>query len=408
MTVLDFPLRAASGRRLHVGLLAGAGGLGALSGFGLLADFEIFVFTSLVVLAVLQARHGPVAVAIWGGAYVATTGIWLWPAANGALEIVMLGAGLPILGAGFYGGAVWALSSVARLPLLASFPIGLALAELVAAIWGFSLAPIGLALIGSGGEWVVGGLGVYGGTLIMALIAAGLARYRERGLWAAHVLALIAIIVPPLERPEYVGPSYTAAATHPDPFEKWDPAHAKARFVELVTQSGVSEADLTIWPENSVLTTLRVDVAVAEIPDTALPVLFGMKMIDPTTGDLKNGAIYVDANRDVQITSKEQLVPVIESGPAWLGRSGLTEGTRSRIDLGQGTSILALICYENAFGMFRRSNVDDVSAIFVLAAETGFWDSVGSALMDRHIRARELETGLPVIKVSDVLQEPGI
>ena len=41
--------------------------------------------------------------------------------------------------------------------------------------------------------------------------------------------------------------------------------------------------------------------------------------------------------------------------------------------------------------------------ILVLSAEAGFLQGFVSSIVDRHVRARELETGLRVVRVSDCL-----
>ncbi len=405
MVALDQVRDAAFGRRLSVPASLAGMPLGIIAGLGLLLDFEIAVLTSLLTLACVTRRTGPGAIGAWGAAYVLTTGLWVLPAAHTASETILFLIGLPLAGGVFYGLPALLLMQGLRMPFVPSFATSLALSELIAMALGFSLAPIGLAAVGSGAEWIIAAIGVYGATALIAAACAGLSFLEVRGFAALLPVALVAIAVPGVTTPDYTGPTFHAASITPDPIQKWTPAGSAEAFEALLADSTAKEADLRVWPENAVTNTIRIESAVEQIPEAARPVLFGMTFYDSDRGEMRNGAIYVDKAGDVQVSSKERLVPAIESALWPTSRLQQVSEQQAPITLEDGTSILALICYEAAFPV-RGFTHRDVSAIFVLAAETGFWQPVGSSLMARHIRAREIETGLPVIKVSDVGEHP--
>ena len=400
MVALDAPVSAASGRRFALPAWSSGIGAGFITGVGLIMDFEILVLTSLVTLACIIKRVGHRAMPAWGAAYVLTSGLWLFPAAHGPVELVSMIVGLPLAGALFYGTIYIVSLQVPRLPWELAFGISVCQAEWLAAQAGLSVAPVGLASIGSGAEWLVAGVGVYGASGIIATVAAILARVGVAGLGLAIPVAFGAMIIPTVPSPLDGGPEYAAIRTNPDAIEKWTSITAAAELEAMIDLSRRKSGTLTIWPENAVRTTLRIDTAVAAIPEDIRPVLFGMTHVDPETNGYRNSAVLVGTDGSVQMTTKTALVPITEGGVFVPSREALETGARSRLILGDGRQVLALLCYEAAFRI-PKADLEDVDTIFILAAESGFWQPVGSAIMNRHARVRELETGINVEKISD-------
>ena len=76
-------------------------------------------------------------------------------------------------------------------------------------------------------------------------------------------------------------------------------------------------------------------------------------------------------------------------------------GPRKILFLDDGTKILPLICYEAAFMLIGSDLASYPDVIIILAAESGFAEGLAASIMRRHARARELETGIRVDRVSD-------
>ena len=104
----------------------------------------------------------------------------------------------------------------------------------------------------------------------------------------------------------------------------------------------------------------------------------------------------------VQVSDKERLVPVIETGMPFLDYSDLGVGQRKVFLLDDGTKVLPLICYEAAFMVTGSDLAGHSDVIIILAAEAGFAEGLAASIMRRHARARDLETGIRVDRVSDI------
>ena len=160
-------------------------------------------------------------------------------------------------------------------------------------------------------------------------------------------------------------------------------------------------AGLTVWPENAVTNTFDLDEAMASLDPDLFPLLFGMTRFEQVgSPELRNSAVLVTAE-GVQVSDKVRLVPVIESGVPFLDRSDLHTGPRKILFLDDGTKVLPLICYEAAFVLTGFDLASHPDVIIILAAESGFAEGLAASIMRRHARARELETGIRVDRVSD-------
>lgn len=375
--------------------------LGVISGFGLIVHFELFVLTSLIVLACMAKRSGTGVVWSWGFGYILVTGSWLVPAVNGILEMVLVVVGMPALGALFYGGIYSVLRLIPRMPFFAVFSCSFAIAELFAASLGLSLAPVGLATIGYGPERGISVIGVYGMTAVICLSAAWAGSFGSRGLLLSGPVALVSLAIPTIPKPPYDGPAFVGHTSGLELSQKRAAGGAQRSFEELVAESTGSPDVLSVWPENAVGITLRVGNAVAAIPDDALPIMFGMTALDDTL-NFKNMVVHVDADRRIQTSQKQTLVPVAEAATVFHTRRALTPGEANTIELSDGSKVLPLICYEAAFLVSKTFDPIGVDAVFVFASERGFWQPVGTNIMNRHVRAREIEIGIPFFKFSDV------
>lgn len=85
----------------------------------------------------------------------------------------------------------------------------------------------------------------------------------------------------------------------------------------------------------------------------------------------------------------------------FFSETDLITGTRRILTLANGTRILPLLCYEAAFPVPDKDLDGKPDIVIVLAAETGFWQRMTGAIAARHALARELETGIRVLRVSD-------
>lgn len=142
--------------------------------------------------------------------------------------------------------------------------------------------------------------------------------------------------------------------------------------------------------------------AVAGLDPAQFPILFGMtRYARDGSPELRNSAVLV-TSAGVQVSDKELLVPMIEAGNPITGYSDLGVGARQILTLDDGVTILPLICYEAAFLLNTNVLESEVDLIVVLAAESGFWSEMASSIMRRHARARELESGIRVERVSDI------
>ena len=164
-------------------------------------------------------------------------------------------------------------------------------------------------------------------------------------------------------------------------------------------------AGLTAWPENAITSTFDLDEAVAPLDHDLFPLLFVMtRFAQSGPPELRNSAVLV-TTEGVQVSDKELLVPMIETGMPFLDKSDLGVGSRKMLLLNDGTKILPLICYEAAFLITASELTIHPDVIIILAAEAGFAEGLATSIMRRHARARELETGIRVDRVSDIGSE---
>ena len=377
--------------------------VGLLTGCSMLLDIPAAVFASLCLLARLVAARPTTTLLVWGAVYVPLCGIWLVPALDGLVELSIGVLGLVLSGALFYGVPALLLSRLlARLPELI-MPLSILMGELAALGCGLVLAPIGLAAVNTPLAPCMRVITVFGVSGLLALLASTLFVRRRRSYLSGFIAAALVMLIPIGSDPRFDGPLPIGISHHPDAKQKWSAGHAKDVLQALMDASAPYVGQgLIVWPENAVTTGFNLDKAASQVQALGAPVLFGMtRFANPGSPELRNSAVLVTPS-GMQVSDKRHLAPLIEAGFWPFTRSDMQSGDRRMLVLGDGTRILPLICYEAAFPIDLADFDTPPDLIVVLAAETGFAPRLAGSLMKRHALARQVETGLPVLRVSDV------
>ncbi len=378
--------------------------VGGITAASMLLAIPAGGISSLCLLAILIMKRPVLALAVWGAVYVPVSGLWVFPAFEGPIEYVLGGLGLSIAGFAFYGGASLISWLVLRRAPVIILPASLMLAEVTAASLGLVMAPIGLFAVDSALGVTLSLVTVYGATAFFGLVAAILPRFTERSFPITFALMMIIGLAPPPARPEYTGPPIYGISHRPDSVLKWSSTAYASEMLDTLTElsADTAGAGLTVWPENSITSTFDLNEAVASLDPDLFPLLFGMtRYAQAGSPELRNSAVLVTAE-GVQVSDKERLVPMIETGMPFLDKSDLGTGSREMLFLDNGTKILPLICYEAAFLFTGFDLAERPDVIIILAAESGFAEGLVTSIMRRHARARELETGIRVDRVSDI------
>ena len=377
--------------------------IGLLTALAMLLNFSPGGIASLFLLARLMKRSPVRALAVWGAVYVPVTAVWTLPALEGPVEMAAAALGYALCGAVFYGGIGFLSARV-----LHAFPklvLGASLggAEAASAAFGLVMAPVGLFAVNGWLGYLVAWFSVIGASAMIGL-GASLAERQSRFALPITVLVGFALCyLPGPPRPEYDGPPIYGIAHNPDPHLKWSsPTHAAENLERLQKMSDLVAGDgLIVWPEGAVTGTFDLGEAVLKLDPSHLPLLFGMTRYSKEgSPDLRNSAVLV-TQEGVQVSDKERLVPFYEGGVPFLYDSDLESGNRSTFVFPDGTKILPLICFEVFMPRAWFQSRPDADLILVLSADAGFLTRFASSVADRHVRARELETGLLVVRVSD-------
>ncbi len=378
--------------------------VGGITAASMLLAIPAGGISSLCLLAILITQRPVLSLAVWGAVYVPVSGLWVFPAFEGPIEYILGGLGLSLAGFVFYGGAGLISWLVLRRAPVLILPASLLLAEVTAASLGLVMAPIGLFAVDSVLGAILSLVTVYGATAFFGLAAAILPRFTERSFPIMFASIMIIGLVPPPARPEYAGPPIFGISHRPDSVLKWSSPAFASEMLDTLTKlsTDTAGAGLTVWPENAITSTFDLEEAVASVDPDLFPLLFGMtRYVQAGSPELRNSAVLVTAE-GVQVSDKELLVPVIETGVPFLDHSDLGTGSREMLLLDDGTKVLPLICYEAAFLITGSELVERPDVIIILAAEAGFAEGLAASIMRRHARARELETGFRVDRVSDV------
>lgn len=387
--------------RSLVGLQAAV--IGLLTALAMLLNSSPGGIAAIILLARLAVTHPAKVLAVWGAIYVPVTAVWTLPALDGPVEMAGAVFGYASCGAIFYGGA-----GVFCARLLRSYPalvVGLSfgVAEAVSAALGLVMAPVGLFAVNGSLGYLVAWFSVVGASAIIGIATSVVAQHIRFAFPCAALASVLLIQIPEPPRPDYDGSPIHGIAHNPDPQLKWSsPVHAAENFDRLQEMSdSVAKDGLIVWPEGAVTGTFDLGEAVSGLDPDHLPLLFGMtRYAEDGSPELRNSTVLV-TRESVQVSDKQQLVPFYEGAVPFLYETDLVSGTRRVQILSDGTKVLPLICYEVFTPrpwFLNRTNVD---LIVVLSAETGFAERFGPSIMKRQVEARELETGVRVLWVSD-------
>jgi apolipoprotein N-acyltransferase len=375
-------------------------GLGAASGLFVVFGcpfVSIFLFIKSVSLARRSTKPERL-LSGWAFGYMLVSASWLFPALS--FQEAVIGFGIVgILAGTVYGLPGFLLRSSATAHL---WPIVTALAELCAANAGYSMAPIGLWGVESGIGYIIQMGSIYYATTVICFAALFLTKHvpQKPKLISPLLVSIGALfLVEPTAAQKTI--NVVGISTNPDAVEKWTLDGSQKYLASLETASKLHQsADLIVWPENAITTTFHLDEALKSLKPMKTPLIFGMTRYH-TAGEpsLLNSAVLWQ-NDTVQTSDKILLVPIHESGLLGLLPNQVEQGVRNILTLQTGQRLLPLICYEVAFPIPKK-DLSGVDVIIVISAETGFQQKFASNIMSLHAKARSLESGIPVIRISD-------
>lgn len=375
--------------------------IGVSMGFaaGVAFLFGLPVITAfLIMLALYGLRKKSVAslVAI-GGGYMLGSSVWFLPGTEGPIQLFGAIIGTFVIGLAFHG--VPHLLLKHKLGWLV-WPFAITLSEYLASLLGLVSVPMGLV----GLHTPLGGLTTLGSLTVVSIALCSLLvlPLAHRMLLFPTVGLLVACYGAGLPNEQEPLPLKVSYIQHnPSAKTKWQPEVASSLLKELNERTEqFGDADLIVWPENSVTTTFNLETALSQINETKAPLLFGMtRYRENGEPDLVNSAV-LRAGSDIQISNKRNLVPIIEDGLGWLKSSAIQRADRQLFTLPNGMKFLALLCYEVSFKI-PQEYLDDVSFVVVISAETGLFREMTKQVYDNMAIARSLETGLPILRVGD-------
>lgn len=278
--------------------------------------------------------------------------------------------------------------------------------------------------------------GVSGATLVVALLAAGLAwgitEARPRAALLAAVAAALALTVPAVVSPPPAGTGEaTVALVQGDvPGEGNDlvghfrevtanQASATVALAERVARGEVDRPDFVVWPENSTAidpfddaqTSTDIERAVAAI---GVPVLVGAIVDDPNPGRVLNqGIVYDPVTGAGDRYAKFHPVPFGEYVPyRWLFRKRFTEriglvrrdmasGTRATPLQVGGIPVAGAICFDIAFDDTLGPQVRRGATLGVVQTSNALFIHTGQVAQQFAIsRVRAKEVGRAVVVAS--------
>lgn len=377
--------------------------IGLLTATAMLLNLSPWGIALCVMLARLVFLNPATVLAVWGAVYVPATAVWTLPALNGPFEMAGAVIGYALCGAVFYGGAGFLCSRVLRAYPSLVLGVSLGVAEAVAAMLGLTMAPIGLFAVNGLLGYLVAWFSAIGASMVIGLVASMIARHVRFAFLGVVSVSFFLGQIPGPPPPEYNGPPIQGVAHNPDPKLKWaSPAQADQDLRRLQEMSDpLAGEGLIVWPEGAVTGTFDLGEVISKLVPSHLPLLFGMTRFSKDgSPELRNSAVLVTEN-GVQVSDKERLVPFYEGAVPFLYDSDLEPGSRRILILPDGTRILPLICYEVFLPRPWFLHGTEADLIITLSAEAGLWTRIGSSIALRHGRARELETRLRVVRVSD-------
>lgn len=368
--------------------------------------FNLAPLSLLPLLALERAyrARGPLVMAEWGGSYLLVSGAWALTGLSWPLVAPTAFALVGLISAGFYGVVATALHLALRgRARFLVLPLAIPLAEVLARQIGISLSPLGLILTDGtlGSIIALGGLPL--ASFALAALAVWLVTWNTPLAPPLGVLALLLFtLLPGPAVPVYDGPPILAVSHNPDPTGKWTPEGSKAELAKLIEHSkDLAGKGIIVWPELAYSASFDIEAARAALQDVGQPLIFGMnRYATPGLPTLRNSAVLLEGD-DVQVSEKKILVPISERAVFGISAPDVEPGERRILTLADGTAILPIICYEAHFPIPTEDLDQAPDAILILSAETILTRYFTGAMMERYRRARELETGIRVFRISD-------
>ena len=340
-----------------------------------------------------------------------------------AIAAVLFAVFLVVVSTTFAFVSVFAVATRSATLDSAVFAAGVCLVELVLTIpwaWSFPQLHLGYALVDLplasyaplGGVWLVSLLGAFSAVALRHL-------WRRRPVPAAAAVAvwIVGWAVPAgLWTTEGASVRVALVQGNVPLAEKWadgsaDGILAKYRAMTLP----IGQADLVIWPETALPTTLTVvGRRLADIVDeTGNPLIAGVfeRFGRPGGARLYNAIVGVDGG--FQSTyRKRQLVPFAEYTPLeWLFGSvldpiGFPMSSLSSADGGGLLSVADMrlavaICYEIAYPQLVNPQTAEADFIVTLSEDSWLGDSTGPWQHLQIARMRALETGRYVVRATN-------
>jgi apolipoprotein N-acyltransferase len=258
-------------------------------------------------------------------------------------------------------------------------------------------------------------LGVYGISLISALIAALFAK----GWRSPHALLGIVVLVAIgalLRGIEWTRPSgqplrINLLQGNIAQDVKWDPARLRLSIERYIELAGRQAAPLTVLPETAL------PLFFHEVPRDVLSTLtrHGDAVVGVAVatreGGYTNGAVAISPQLQVQAYAKRHLVPFGEYVPPgfdWFFRfariplSGFTAGPTGQPPLTIGDQRIAPnICYEDLFGEELLMALPDATLLMNLSNTAWFGDSLAQPQHLQISQMRALETGRVMLRATN-------
>lgn len=358
----------------------------------------------------------------WMGSAFRFTGagwsIWLAPFAIGALVAYMslftaLTAALwqrfGRKGGALSFAALWLLGELLRGGLLYGFPWGYI-------GYAFANSPALMAPAAIGGVWLLGALLAYGGAALTST---------RQSLIAALVIGGIYLYAPTVQ-PQQSGQSVplTLVQTNVNQGEKWLPHESRTQLGNLMVQSllykpGYSAA--TIWPETALpITSIQPNALVEGLGEQ-----MGTRLISGVVraelGDelqgteprFFNSLVAGSGDLPTQRYDKNLLVPFGEFMPlSWLWPSGVRNLVQGGLSFTAGHNVTPLaittdvqatplICYEATFPGFVLRHSHQAQMLLNVTNDGWFHGTTGPAQHMAMARLRAVETGLPLVRVTN-------
>lgn len=262
-------------------------------------------------------------------------------------------------------------------------------------------------------------LGLFGVTLIVALVAALIALRSYRALLLVVVLAGAGFLLRSVPWTQPVGAPLDVALLQGNIPQgiKWDPQRA---VLSLQTYAALAQrypADLTVLPETAI--PLFFDETPRQVLDDLTrrgPALVGVvvRLKQDGVAGYTNGAVAVarrSGDFDVQAYTKRHLVPFGEYVPpgfAWffnfvsIPMSDFTAGPPRQPPLAvAGQQVAPTICYEDLFGEELIRALPAATLLVNMSNTAWFGDSLAQPQHLQISRMRALETGRPMLRATN-------